>query len=324
MRSSNRQDFRWLCTFVVFITMLAAVAFGQQMADPNFDANVAKPAYTKKHPKVLFDEAHDNFHTVAGRYKPFVDLLTNDGYAITANKEKFQAKTLAGYDILLIANATGPDPNSQVGESAFSDEECDVVQTWVKGGGSLLLIADHAPFGGAAEKLALRFEINMSKGHTGDPNNHDPLTNSMTFLVYTRENKLLGDHAVTKGRNATERINNVLTFTGQSLKGPAGSVAFLKVSDTAFDRLPKGAPVPAGVTVTETPNGPTVSAAGRAQGIALKYGKGRVVVLGEAAMMSAQVVKFGDRPDLIMGMNRSGIDNRQLALNIMHWLSHLL
>jgi hypothetical protein len=63
-----------------------------------------------------------------------------------------------------------------------------------------------------------------------------------------------------------------------------------------------------------------VSAAGRAQGAALSFGKGRVVVLGEAAMLTAQVAPRVFR----FGMNLPGIDNRQLALNIMHWLSGLL
>ena len=60
----------------------------------------------------------------------------------------------------------------------------------------------------------------------------------------------------------------------------------------------------------------TVSAAGRAQAVALPFGKGRVVVFGEAAMLSAQNVNFG--------MNYPGTDNRQLVLNVVHWLSGLL
>jgi hypothetical protein len=63
------------------------------------------------------------------------------------------------------------------------------------------------------------------------------------------------------------------------------------------------------------------SAAGRAQGIAMKFGAGRVVVLGEAGMLSAQIV---GPQHVAFGMNRPGIDNRQLALNIMHWLSALI
>jgi hypothetical protein len=53
----------------------------------------------------------------------------------------------------------------------------------------------------------------------------------------------------------------------------------------------------------------------------LKYGKGRAIFLGEAAMLSAQVTGANQ---MKFGMNRSGIDNRQLALNIVHWLSGLL
>jgi hypothetical protein len=95
-----------------------------------------------------------------------------------------------------------------------------------------------------------------------------------------------------------------MTFVGQSLKGPAGSVPFLKLSKAAVDIGPGGA--------RKRP------AAGRAQGIALYHGKGRVVVLGEAAMLSAQVVGPQGRS---FGMNRPNIDNRQLALNVMRWLA---
>jgi hypothetical protein len=70
----------------------AVVGFGQQAADPDFDVKVTKPAYTDQHPKVLFDEAHRNFQ----RYKPFVDLIRNDGCQVTANAEPFTKKSLAG------------------------------------------------------------------------------------------------------------------------------------------------------------------------------------------------------------------------------------
>ena len=55
--------------------------------------------------------------------------------------------------------------------------------------------------------------------------------------------------------------------------------------------------------------------------MALKFGKGRVLVQGEAAMLSAQISGAEKRR---MGMNVPGNDNRQYALNLMHWLSGLL
>jgi hypothetical protein len=55
----------------------------------------------------------------------------------------------------------------------------------------------------------------------------------------------------------------------------------------------------------------------------MEFGRGRVIVLGEAAMLSAQLGISPNRTEK-MGMNVPGTDNRQFALNIMHWLSRLL
>jgi hypothetical protein len=286
-----------------------SISRAQQVADPNFNTKVDRPAYKKKGPKVLFDEAHNNFHTASGRYKPFADLITSDGYEITPNKEKFSAATLKGFQILVISNALGAAQMNMPGASnpAFTAEECDAVRDWVRQGGALLLVADHAPVGGATQILGERFGINMSKQYTADEQNFEKDTNP-GFIVYTRESGRLADHAITRGRNAAERVNKIIAFTGQSLKGPADSFAFMKLADTAQDLMPG-------------PDSKPVSAAGRAQGIAMKFGKGRAVFLGEAAMLSAQLAGPNQAK---FGMNRPGIDNRQLALNIVHWLSGLL
>jgi hypothetical protein len=176
----------------------------------------------------------------------------------------------------------------------------------VKGGGALLLIADHAPFGGAASALASSFGVEMSKGYTFDPKNS--VEGSPTQLIFSRENKLLANHPITEGRGEKERLNLLRSFTGQSLKGPEGSAGILLLSDTAADR-----------PVYDSKE--SVSAAGRAQAIALKFGKGRVLVQGEAAMLSAQVSGPDKRT---MGMNVPGNDDRQYVLNLMHWLSGVL
>jgi hypothetical protein len=290
------------------ITASAVAAFGQQQADATFDARVARPAYTNTHPKVLFDEAHNNFHTAGGRYKPFADLITNDGYQVVPNKRKFEKQALEGYDVLVIANAIGsPDLDAaSASNSAFTEEECDAVRDWVRAGGELLLIADHAPAGGAAANLAARFGVEMSKAYTADPTNFERVTMEASWIAFSRRNRALADHPITRGRDTSERINHVLSFTGQSLKGPKESVALLKLSDAAYDVLNFNTPTQAR----------TISAAGRAQAVAMPFGKGRVVVFGEAAMLSAQNQNFG--------MNYPGTDNRQLALNVMHWLTGLL
>lgn len=272
-----------------------------QQADLSYNVSVTRPAYTKKHPKVLFDEAHNNVHTASGLYKPFVDLMTNDGYEVVSNKEKFRAETLKNFDILVIVNAAGPRGGRA--NPAFSDEECDIVGDWVRSGGSLLFIADHAPMGAAAEILAKRFGVEMSKAYTDDASSKDKVLGD---ILFSRDNKLLADSPITRGRNASEKVSQVITFTGQSLKGGGDSKPLLILPNTAVDTFPQ--------------NKTKVSAAGRAQGLTIEFGKGRAVVLGEAGMLTAQI----DDKGRAFGMNYPNNDNKQFALNIMHWLSHLL
>jgi hypothetical protein len=296
-----------LCCALLFIA--GAATYAQQIADPDFKATVERPAYTKNFPRVLFDEGHNNFHTAIGRYKPFADLIMVDGYHVVRGRKPFTKESLDTFKVLVIANALGAEDMDDEGADrpAFSDQECDAVRDWVREGGALLLIADHAPFGGAAENLAKRFNVDMNKGVTRDAANYEKGSDNQAWIVYSRDNKLLLDHPITAGRNDGEKVSRVITFTGQSLKGPDGSAVFLKLADTAID--------------TTSAPGKEASAAGRSQGIAIKFGKGRVVVLGEAGMLSAQVDGRGKSP---MGMNYPDIDNKQLGLNIMHWLSGLV
>lgn len=291
----------------------AAAQEASQIPDPDFNTKIERPAYTKKRPRVMFDEAHFNVHTTKTGYKAFAEMMANDGYQITPNKDKFSRNTLKGFQVLVIANALGaasPD-DPEAARPAFTREECDAVRDWVRGGGALLLITDHEPAASAAENLAIRFEVGTSKNFAVDKSNYFTRTGWAGNLVFSLDKGLLAEHPIISGRDAAERINRVLTFGGQSLTGSANSTAFLKLSETARTLF------------TYPARQVEISAADRAQGIALEYGKGRVVVTGEAGMLSAQILKEG-QASYPFGMNVPGFDNRQLALNIMHWLSGLL
>lgn len=321
----------------ILITM-ASLLFGlnvgaQQMADSTFNASVEHPAYVGSHPKVVIDEAHSNFHTADGRYKPFADLLRTDGYRVARGTGAFQKDSLAGAAVLVIANALAPDATEDSSGSAFSDEECRVVKDWVRDGGSLLLIADHTPFGAAAEKLAGQFGVETGKGFVFDLEHCDE--GNPTSLIFSRENELLGEHPILRGRNQSEEVGRVVAFTGQSLGVPAGAIALLKLGAGAREAPKRGAlraavEAVAAKTPAQSDSANTVDSrrvGGRAQGIAMKFGKGRVVVLGEAAMFSAQVIRFGEGGRLQerkMGMNVPGNDDKQFALNVVRWLSGLL
>ncbi|MBI4473340.1 MAG: DUF4350 domain-containing protein [Acidobacteria bacterium] len=301
---------------IFFVVMAAYLVLPDQSGDPGFDASVANPTYKGGGPRVLFDEAHYNVHKSGGRYKPFADLIRNDGYEIVPNSTAFSAGSLGGYDVLVIANALGFRGAAQqlanifrlegklnIAASAFTPEEISAVRNWVSEGGSLLLVADHAPAGTAAGALSAAFGIEMTDWYTEDPKHHDPETRNPAWILFSRENGLLGDHPITEG------ITSVLTFTGQSLRPPPNAVSFLKLSPEAVE-FPRRRARPADAR----------SAANLAQGVALEFGKGRVVALGEAAMLTSQVTSAGQRP-LYFGMSRAGHQNRELALNIMRWLT---
>jgi hypothetical protein len=317
-----------LCAANVLLLGIAINA--QQMADPSFNSSVQRPAYTRTHPTVVIDEAHSNFHTAEGRYKPFADLLRSDGYRVLSGTKRFEKGSLKGVRVLVISNAQAPDATDDFSGPAFTEQECDVLRDWVRTGGSLLLIADHAPLGGAAEKLAKRFGVEMGKGFVFDLTNSE---GNPTLLVFSRENGLLGDHPLLRGRNPSEQVKRVVAFTGQSLGVPDGAIALLKLGPSAYEspsRKELGAAL--GMDSKEGPAQKSITAhaqpvGGRAQGIAMKFGKGRLVVFGEAAMFSAQVIRFKEgeqQREFKMGMNVPGSDDRQLALNVLHWLSGLL
>src|SRR5215207_2753827 len=110
---------------ICFSLFLTTSIVAQQAPDPEFKASVEHPAYKKEGPRVMFDEAHHNFHTTEGRYKPFVDLMINDGYRVVRNRQPFSKSSLSSFKVLVIFNALGAeeDDDEDADKSAFTDEE---------------------------------------------------------------------------------------------------------------------------------------------------------------------------------------------------------
>lgn len=251
-------------------------------------------------PVVAVDGGHSNFHTLDGRFAPFGRLLSADGYRVVAGEGRFDQKALGGIAILVIANA-----RTAGGTAAFAPEETAAIKSWVEQGGSLLLIADHTPFGEAASPLAEAFGVEMGAGYAVAKQD-GTIGANIQF-----SGKLLGSHAILSGRTAEEHVRKVQSFAGQSLSVPSGATPLLRLPDNTLEvagteqikLLRQGQSVP-GKKVGD-----------RAQAVALTVGNGRVVVAGEAAMFTAQQLKTGQRVGL------AAFDNQRFALNVMHWLS---
>ncbi len=297
-----------------FLLILLASSQAQQVADTTFNPPITKPAYTiGSGPVVMLDEAHFNFHTAAGRYLPFAQLLRRDGYVVQASASRFNKESLRRGKILVIAN-----PLAEVNQgnwalpnpSAFADDEITAVRDWVREGGALLLIADHMPFAGAAEKLAAAFGIRFSNCFATFAEQ-----SRGALFVFRRSDGTLADHPISNGRIRDERIDSLITFTGSAFQVEGGAQPLFVLGSSQVLLLPDTA-------WQFTPETPRLSAAGWLQGAALKFGKGRIAVFGEAAMFSAQLAGPNRQP---VGMNSPRAPQNYLfLLNTMHWLSGLL
>jgi len=299
---------------IAFILLFVGMLFGQQVGDKDFNVKAADPAYPHgMGPIVLIDEAHHNFHTMDGRYKPFAQFLESDGYVVRKSDKPFTEESLKNGDILVIANALSKENEEEWAMPmypAFTKDEVTVVADWVKNGGSLFLIADHMPFPGVAADLARAFGVEFNNGFafTEDPNlRRGP-------MIFRRDDGSVKDHAITRGRSSAERIDSVATFTGQAFQPCQDDNRLLEFGLGVVSLMPE-------VAWEFSEKTPKISVTGWCQGAAKQFGKGRVVVFGEAAMFTSQVA--GN--DITVGMRSPEAgQNAQLLLNIMHWLSGLI
>ena len=293
-----------------------------QPASATWEPVVVAPAYPPgKGPVVVVDQAHFNFHTLNGRYRDFGRALERDGYVVRAGRAPFSAASLRGIRVLVIANALSrrnhePANWSPPIASAFTAGEIRAVRKWVRDGGSLLLITDHLPFAGAAEKLAAAFGFDLIDGYALDRREIQKATLDRPF-VFARNDPtadgLLADHPITRGRNPSERVNRVMTFMGAAFRAREPASPLLVFGEyvssyqtTTFGKL--------SATTLSIP------ANGLLQAAARRYGKGKVVLFSEAGLFTAQIQR--GKP---VGMNHPGAEgNLQLLLNTLHWLDGTL
>lgn len=313
---------------VLCIAAALAPAFlgAQQVPDRDFRPPVSRPAYAVgSGPRLCVDEAHDNFHTLDNRFWAFGELARRDGYRVRPLRDKFAAASLASCDVLVVSNAQNGIPWPQQPSptpSAFAPEEVSATALWVESGGALLLIADHQPLAGAARELAAAFGAEFIDGFAyaraqavailaGRPDGSVEPT-----LFRPSDATLRAAHPISGGRDSSERLTQVRSFTGQAFQWHAADVQPLLVLPNDYVSLE---PRYAWVFDSSTRTRPT---GGWLQGATLRLGRGRVALFGEAAMFSAQVAGPERRP---MGMNAPLAEqNAQFVLNTLHWVSGAL
>jgi len=293
---------------MLVIASLFALAQGQQVSDTAFKPYIAHPSYPPgQGPLICIDEGHNNFHTRDNRYLPFALLLEQDGYITEGYTGRFDTEKLSKCRILVISNALHETNITRWHKpvlSAFTPEETETVRQWVDAGGSLFLIADHMPMGGAAAGMAAAFGFGFTDGFAADTAQPGP-------ALFCRSDGSLADITLTNGRSIDEQVDSIWSFTGQAFTIPAGASPVLTFDDRHLLLLSDTAWVFNANTIFKP-------ISGWSQLAFREYGKGRVVMSGEAAMFTAQLV---GPQQFRVGMNSPyATNNFRLLLNIIHWL----
>lgn len=285
--------------------MLSFSACAQQKADTDFTPDIPKPLFENgKGPHIVIDGGHYNFHSFDGRYAAFAKIATMDGFKVSGKEGAITKEYLNGIKILVIANALNEknvDEWKKPTLPAFTEAEVNAITTWVRDGGSLFLIADHMPFGGAAASLAEQFGFIFKDGFA--------LTGPGTrFDMFSYADNTLEHNAIT---DMHEPIDSVVSFTGQAFTIPDGATSIITLDKRYKVLLPEEA----WKFSRETP---MEDAEGMSQLAYLTFGRGKVVASGEAAMFTAQIAGNNVK----MGLNNEiAKNNVPLLLNILEWLA---
>lgn len=287
--------------FIVLLFSFASVHAQQQRVDLDFKIKLSKPHYEGQTTALIgIDGAHNNFHQLDGSFAPFGKLMRADGYQLTAI-DSITADNLKPLNTMVIVNAIH---KSNVGNwrrpiaNAFTEKDINILEEWVKNGGSLLVIADHMPCAGATSELALAFGFEYKDGFVmGKKQKWPPET-------YSKAKGNLFETEITKD------IDELAGFTGSGLLVPTDAIPIAVFPKNHMLLLPEVAWEFNKSTVREAVDDLVM-------GAIKKHGKGKVAFFTEAAMFTAQIMQ----KKLKVGFNApEAPQNKQFILNLMHWL----
>jgi hypothetical protein len=298
-----------------YITIIKAISIGlvmtmsvigqaQQKADNGYNPIITKPLYEKgEGPVVLVDGGHNNFHVLEDKFAGFGKVAEMDGFKTKSLSGPIDNKVLKETGILVIANALNEknvDSWKLPVYPAFTKNEIRLISDWVKNGGSLFLIADHMPFPAAVSDLADQFGFTLYNGFA-------MRRPKEKFDVFSYGNGMLKGSELTK---PVSQLDSIVTFTGHAFKIHDSATSVITLDSAYKILMPE-------VAWEFNSDMKIVPAEGLSQLAYCRYGKGKIVVSGEAMMFTAQ--KVGD---VKVGLNAPfASHNLQLLLNILEWLN---
>ena len=275
----------------------------QQRPDLDFEINIKAPKYSGKTSALIgIDASHNNLHKIDAGFAPFAKLMRADGYELKS-VTKITKNNLKPLNTLIIVN---PIHQYNIGNwkrpivNAFSQQEIKILEEWVKKGGSLMVIADHMPYSGAANELAKAFGFSYEDGFVMNEKQIWPPE------TYSKKQGNLFETVLTKN------IDSLAGFTGSGLRAPKGAVKIASFPKTHKLLIPE-------VAWQFENNTKRYDAKGLVMGAIKDYDKGKIAFFTEAAMFTAQIVQ--DRFKVGFNSPRAP-QNQQFVLNVMHWLDN--
>jgi hypothetical protein len=222
-------------------------------------------------PRVLFDEAHNESWTIRrevaeainpahpddNSYARAAEALRRLGHTVAAHTEGAVTRALLSeHDVFVIAHPSASrwERTTGLGSPVLPVEELDAVEEYVAGGGGLIVLAEceQEKYGNNLAELLARFGVGIEHATVQDPGHS---YNGVATWV-------LGRPVPAQGEDLTAGAREACFYRASVLAPPAGATVLFETS-------------------------PTADLPGRALAVALRHGRGRVVVFADSDL-------FGD------------------------------
>ncbi|MEV1174839.1 DUF6421 family protein, partial [Nonomuraea sp. NPDC049784] len=227
-------------------------------------------------PRVLFDEAHSESWTVRrevaeainpahpddNSYARAAGVLRHLGHTVTARTSGgLTPEVLAEQDVLVIAHPSGErwERTTGQGSPVFTADELDAIESFVAGGGGLVVLAEEEQdkYGNNLRELLARFGVGVEHATVRDPKHaHRGVATWVLAEPATTSGLLAGV------RSACFYRTGVLTITGES------EVLFA--------------------------SSPTADPAGAPLAVAVRHGRGRVVAFADSDLFGDDSIEDYD------------------------------
>ncbi len=245
---------------------------------------------------VVFEEAHLSLFTiganpayeVTGGYAGFADYLIANGYSVSTIDPgtTIELSVLAPVDVLVIVAPF----------QSYATSEIDAIESWVKGGGTLLLITDWDDYGLQASSIAGRFGFALRFDWILDSDEN--LGGFWGWPYYEGANLLT--HQITAG------VARVELYASDGITGAPADETPLIVTDSDGTAVWYSDSSPAlGVSLMSAIDGGTA-------------GSGRLILVTDSNLWDSAYDFDGDGD-----VNLFDSDHEVLALNVITWLSTL-